>query len=244
MKLRNELNEAVWFIPFNEDPDIFLVNCLGIPQDNLHSVKVDLKRKQAKIVVEDRESAAMAVGSKGINIKLVSRITGLNIDIRTVGQDENSKKAEPAKSPEELLAQSVILEIPEIANGKITIVDMVREPGVQSKVVVKQTSGRGLATPTCIGQRKKHVNALIDKLKEDVWFVEFHEDPESYLLACLGVFQNRLLSININATLQTANILVNNQVTCARAIGENGINVKQATQLTGLRYIHIRTQEE
>ncbi|GAF99909.1 unnamed protein product, partial [marine sediment metagenome] len=75
-KVRAELNESVRFIPFSEDPDIFLVNCLGILQDNLHSVKIDLKKKQANIVVEDQESAAIAIGSKGINVKLASQITG------------------------------------------------------------------------------------------------------------------------------------------------------------------------
>lgn len=243
-KVRAELNESVWFIPFSENPEIFLVDCLGIPQDSIHSMKIDLKKKQANVVVKDRESAAIAIGSKGINIKLTSQITGLNIDILTASQAKDLKKVEPAKSPEELLQQAVIQQIPEIASGAITIVDMVREPGVQSKVVVKQTNGRGTAAPTCIGRKRQHIEALVNELSESVWFVEFHEDLEPRLLACLGVYPNRVLSVKINPTLRTAEILVKDNATCARAIGEDGINVKQTSQLTGLRYIHVRSQEE
>lgn len=243
-KLRAELNESVWFIPFSEDPEIFLVDCLGIPQDTIHSMKIDLKKKQASIVVKDRVSAAKAIGSKGINIKLVSQITGLNIDILTTDQAENLQKPQPAKSPEELLKQAVVHEIPEIAEGTITIVDTAREPGVQSKVVVKQTSGKETASQKCMGKKKHHVNALVKELGEYVWFVEFHKDPESYLVACLGVHPKKVLSTKINPSLQAAEILVKDNVTCARAVGEDGINVKQAAQLTGLRYIHIQSQEQ
>ncbi|GAH71242.1 unnamed protein product, partial [marine sediment metagenome] len=144
------------------------------------------KKKKVNIVVEDRESAAIAIGSKGINIKLVSQITGLDIDILTVGQAEDLKKIEPAKSPEELLKQAVIQQIPEVANGTITIVDMVREPGIRSKVIVKQASGQETAAPTCNGKKKHHVKALIKELGESVWFIEFHEDSESSLVACLA----------------------------------------------------------
>jgi transcription antitermination factor NusA-like protein len=243
-KVRAELKESVWFIPFSEDPKVFLVDCLSIPHDKVRSVEVDSRKKQTNIVVKDRESAAIAIGSKGINVRLTSQITGLYIQILTADQAEPSKKAHPAKTPEEILQQAVTKQIPEIASGAITIVDMVREPGVQSKVVVKQTSGRGTAAPTCIGRKRQHVEALVNELGESVWFVEFHEDIEPRLLACLGVYPNRVLSVKINLTLRTAEILLTDNITCAKAIGEDGINVKQAAQLTGIRYIHVQSQEQ
>lgn len=242
-KVRSDLNEAVWFLPFNENPEIFLVDCLGIPQVSVHSVKIDLKKKLGNIVVIDQESAARAVGSKGINVKLTSQITGLHIVILTRDQAESLEKPQPAKSPEELLEQAVTQEIAEVASGAITIVDMVRETGIQSKVVVKQASGQKTTVSKCIGKKKHHVNALVKELGESVWFVEFHEDSESFLIACLGIYPEKVLSVNINPSLRTADILVNDKVTCARAVGEEGINVKQAAQLTRLRYVRITSKE-
>ncbi len=242
-KVRTELNEFVRFIPFNENPQIFMIDCLGIPRDKVCSVNVDSKKKHAKVIVEDRESAAMAIGSKGINIRLVSKITGLDIDILTEGKDESLQKPEPAKTPEDLLQQAVIQQISEISNGSIIIKDMIREPGIQSKVVVQQSNGKTTTAITCMGTKKKNVDALVDKLGESVFFVEYHKDLKSYLIACLGIYPNRVLSLDINLNLRTADIIVNDKVTCARAIGEDGINVKQAAQLTGLRYIKILSQE-
>jgi transcription antitermination factor NusA-like protein len=243
-KVLDELGEFVRFIAFSDDPKIFLVECLNIPSDKVRSVEIDSNKKQAKVIVEDRESASIAIGSKGSNVRLVKKITGLDIQILNAGQAENLQKPEPAKSPEELLKQAVIQEIPEVANGTITIKDMVREPGIQSKVVVRQPGDPKTSAAICMGPNRQHVDALVKKLGERVFFIEFHEDMESYLVACLGIYPNRVLSINIKPTLKTADILVTKKDVCARAIGENGINVKQSAQLTGLRYIQIRSQEQ
>lgn len=242
-KVRAELNESVWFIAFSEDPEIFLIDCLGIPHEGVHSVQIDFQGKQADILVEDREIAAMAIGSKGVNVRLASQITGLHIQILTVDQAESLQSPQPAKSPEELLKQALVEEISEVASGDIAVVDMVREPGAQSKVVVRHTSDQERAVPICVGPNKVHIKALVDKLGESIWFVEFHEDPEAFLVACLGVYPDRVFSVNINPNLRIAKVLVTDSVTCARAIGENGTNAKQAAQLTGLRYISVQPQE-
>ena len=242
-KVRDELNESVWFIPFSEDPQKFYIDCLGIQYDSLKSINIDSKKKQVNIVVKDPQSAALAVGSKGINVRLAEQITGLHINILTADQKENSQKPQPAKSPEELLKQAIIQQIPEVANGAITIVDVVREPGIQSKVIVRPTSGQDKAMSTCVGENRKHVQKLIKELGESIWFIEYSQDPKSYLVGCLVINSNKVISVNINQSLRNAEILVTDKMTCAKAIGENGINVKQAMQLTGLRFIRIHSQE-
>lgn len=242
-KVRSELHESVWFIPFTEDPKVFLTNCLRIPHEEVHSVQIDIPNRQADVLVKGRETAAMAIGSKGTNVKLVSQITGLRIQILTVDQADSLQSPQPASSPEELLEQAIVEQIPEVARGTVAIVNIVRDPGTQSKVVVRHTSDQEKAVPICVGPNKLHVEALIEKLGESVWFVEFNKDPKAFLIACLGVYPDRVLTVNINHTLRTAEVLVTNDVTCARAVGEQGINVKQAAQLTGLQYISVQSQE-
>jgi len=242
-KVRSELHESVWFIPFTEDPKIFLIDCLRIPHKDVHSVKIDIQNRQADVLVKGHETAAMAIGSKGINVKLVSQITGLRINILTAEQPDSLKNPQPARSPEELLEQAISEQIPEVAKGTISIVNMVREPGIQSKVVVRHKSDQERAVPICNGPNKLNVEFLVKKLGESVWFVEFHKDPETFLIACLGVHPDKVSTVKINTSIQTAEVLVTNDVTCARAIGEQGINVKQAEQLTGLRYISVKLQE-
>jgi transcription antitermination factor NusA-like protein len=114
-KIRQELNESVWFVPFTDDPKVFLVDCLGLTHDKIHSLEIDSKNRQAKLIVDDWETAAMAIGSKGTNARLTREITGLHsIQILTMDQAQSSQKPEPGKSPEELLEQAILEEIPEV----------------------------------------------------------------------------------------------------------------------------------
>jgi len=233
------LGETVWFVEFHDNPETFLLSCLSIPQEKLVSLELKRNSGEAKVVVQDRETAAIAIGSKGVNSKLTGKITGLRIQILTAEQDLAKVKPQSALSPEEILREALIAEIPEFNDGVISIVDMVREPGVQSKVVVRHSNINDKAVSVCVGRNKQHIRTLVEKLGENIWFVERHEDPEVFLLGCLVISRNRVLSVKINDVVRTAQVFVTDTETCAIAIGEQGINARQAAQLTGLRYIKI-----
>lgn len=242
--ISEELQESVWLVPWTEDPEEFVIKLLGVPTEDVVSVDVRTSgRREAEVVVTDQRTAARAIGSQGTNVKLVQDITGLRISIVTEDEAEADESERKPLEPEAILREALVNEIPEIASGEIEIVDLVREPGGQSKVVVKRPDEED-PIPCCLGKRRAHVQHLMEELGESIWFVRWTEDSREFLANCLGVPMYKIESIEIIQQLKTAKVVVRDGGTAARAIGESGINVKLATHLTNLRRINISSSED
>ena len=79
----NELGgEKVDLIAYSEDPEEFIANALS-PAKNLNVSITDEKKKEALVIADD-ENLSLAIGKKGINIKLASRLTKYTINIKTL----------------------------------------------------------------------------------------------------------------------------------------------------------------
>jgi len=75
--------ERVDIIRHSEDPAMFVRNSLK-PAEVLE-VKLDEASRRAKVIVAD-DQLSLAIGSSGENVKLAAKLTGWQIDIRSVGQ--------------------------------------------------------------------------------------------------------------------------------------------------------------
>lgn len=79
----NELGgEKVDLIAYSEDPEEFIANALS-PAKNLNVSVTDEKKKEALVIADD-ENLSLAIGKKGINIKLASKLTKYTINIKTL----------------------------------------------------------------------------------------------------------------------------------------------------------------
>jgi transcription antitermination factor NusA-like protein len=240
----SELQESIWFVPWSENPEEFLLNCLGINRNNLYSIKIDYQQRVAEVIVSDNVSAAKAVGTKGTNVRLAEKITGLTIEVFKLGPDGEKTKSRLTSTPEDELLVIVNNHIPEIASGAIRVVDVARDVGIQSKVVIQNVSSTGDPLKICNGYDQRIVLGIKDELGEPVWFVKWDENPNKFLTNCLGIRWYELITATIDQALHTAQVVVKDDMTAARAIGENGINVKQARQLTHLRKIRILHEKQ
>lgn len=82
-RIISELNgEKIDVIPYENDPARFIENALS-PAKNLHVFITDEKKKLALVVV-DKENLALAIGKKGLNVRLASRLTHYKIDVQTI----------------------------------------------------------------------------------------------------------------------------------------------------------------
>ena len=80
-----ELNgEKIDLILYNDDPVEFIKNAMSPAKDVIVSIKDEMK-KEALVVVND-ENLALAIGKKGTNIKLASRLTKYKLDVKTMQQ--------------------------------------------------------------------------------------------------------------------------------------------------------------
>lgn len=84
-RIIDELNgEKIDIIEYSKDPATFIANALS-PAKNLHVFVTDEKKKEAMVVVDD-ENLSLAIGKKGLNVRLAARLTHYKLDIKTYEQ--------------------------------------------------------------------------------------------------------------------------------------------------------------
>lgn len=80
-----ELNgEKVDIVKYDSDPAVFIENALS-PAKELTVLITDPKKKEA-LVIADGDNFSLAIGKKGLNAKLATRLTKYKIDIKTTEQ--------------------------------------------------------------------------------------------------------------------------------------------------------------
>lgn len=82
-----ELNgEKIDIIEYSKDSQQFIKNALS-PAKDPHVFITDEKKNEALVVV-DKENFSLAIGKKGLNVKLASRLTHFKIDVKTYEQSK------------------------------------------------------------------------------------------------------------------------------------------------------------
>ena len=76
--------EKIDVIPYDKDPSQFIINALS-PAKDLQVFITDEKKKEALAVVND-DNLSLAIGKKGLNVRLASRLTHYKIDVKTYEQ--------------------------------------------------------------------------------------------------------------------------------------------------------------
>ena len=79
--------EKVDLVLYDENPETYIANALS-PAKNLNVSITDEKEKEA-LVIADNENLSLAIGKKGINIKLASKLTKYKINIKTIDDINN-----------------------------------------------------------------------------------------------------------------------------------------------------------
>ena len=84
-RIIEELNgEKIDIVKYESDEARFIENALS-PARNLHVFVTDEKKKEALVVVDD-DNLSLAIGKKGMNVKLAARLTHFKIDVETIEQ--------------------------------------------------------------------------------------------------------------------------------------------------------------
>ncbi len=125
--------ERVDIIRYSEDLATFLRNSLK-PAEVLE-VKLDKTLQKAKAIVAD-DQLSLAIGSRGENVKLAAKLTGWQIDIRSVGQIKEEAaflKDIPGIGEKivESLKQAGFLTVKDIVREGIE--DLLKVPGIGPK---------------------------------------------------------------------------------------------------------------
>ena len=132
-------------------------------------------------------------------------------------------------------------EIPEIADGVITVNALSREPGYRSKVAVSSIDSKVDCVGACVGVRGNRIKMVIDELAgERIDIVRYDEDPQVLIPNAL---QPAEVDEVILCQMMGRAIVLVGEDQLSLAIGKRGQNVRLASKLCAWD-IEIMTQPE
>jgi N utilization substance protein A len=133
------------------------------------------------------------------------------------------------------------LEVPEIADGIVTIKSVAREPGARSKIAVMSRDEKVDPVGACVGHRGSRVQAVVNELyDEKIDIVRWNQEIGAFIGEALS--PAKAVKVTVNEEQKSAFVIVpDNQLSLA--IGKAGQNVRLAARLTGWR-IDIRSEAQ
>lgn len=159
---------------------------------------------------------------KGDNVRaVVARVDNIN----------NNPRIYVSRTANEFLQRLIEAEVPEIADGLITVRRVARIPGERAKIAVESYDDRVDPVGACVGVRGSRIHGIVRELhNENIDVIAYTNN--------VGLFIQRALSpakvsnLNIDEEQRHANVYLK-QSEVSLAIGRGGMNIKLASMLTG-----------
>lgn len=125
--------EKIDIVRWNEDAETFIKNSLSPAE--LSEIKLSKTEKRAEILVND-DQLSLAIGKKGQNVRLASKLTGWQLDVRPLSQRIPLSALEGVgEKIEELLRGAGIQSIKDIL--KMNVDDLKKIEGIGEKTAEK-----------------------------------------------------------------------------------------------------------
>ncbi|MBX7057785.1 MAG: transcription termination factor NusA [Leptospirales bacterium] len=133
------------------------------------------------------------------------------------------------------------MEIPEIYDGVVEILSIARQPGYRSKVMVRSNRQDVDPVGACVGIKGVRIQSIVRELgNERIDIVNFSNDPEELIANALS--PARVSEVRADSRAREA-LVVTPDDSYSMAIGNNGANVRLASQLTEYR-LTVKSQTQ
>jgi N utilization substance protein A len=133
-------------------------------------------------------------------------------------------------------------EIPEIADGLITIKGIARIPGERAKVAVEAYDDRIDPVGACVGMKGFRIHGIVRELRnENIDVINYTNNTTLYIQRALS--PARINSITVREEERRAEVFLNPEEV-SLAIGKGGANIKLASMLTGYNIEVFRDIDE
>jgi len=157
----------------------------------------------------------------------------VKVYVRHIKDDFRGAVVQVSRTHANFVKMLLEMEVPELNNGDVSIVNIVREAGLRTKISVSTTVANLDPIGACIGNKGARVNAVINELNgEKIDIITYSENPADYIVAALSPAE--VSEITVDTAAGIANVLVpENKLSLA--IGKGGHNVRLAAKLTGYK---------
>jgi N utilization substance protein A len=128
------------------------------------------------------------------------------------------------------LIQLFKTEVPEIAEGIVTIMTVAREPGVRSKIAVSSNDSDIDPVGACVGMKGSRVQSVVQELRgEKIDIIPWHVDPAKFV--CNALSPAEISRVIIDEENRSMEVIVPDDH-LSISIGKRGQNVRLASKLT------------
>ena len=122
-------------------------------------------------------------------------------------------------------------EIPEIADGLITIQKVARIPGEKAKIAVDTYDDRIDPVGACVGVNGARIRSIVRELgNENIDVISYSSNTNLFISKALA--PAKITSITVNEETKRAEVLLASEEV-SKAIGKGGSNIRLASLLTG-----------
>jgi N utilization substance protein A len=202
----------------------------GVIQQNSNPrmVRVDIGKVEANLPPEEQVPGESYL--HGERIKCI---------VTAVRKGFKGPQVTISRSHPNLVRALFALEVPEIADGTVTINALAREAGHRTKIAVRSTVPGVNAKGACIGPLGQRVRQVMSELGgEKIDIVDFSDDPAEMIAHALSPARVESVLI-VDPVARAARVIVPDYQ-LSLAIGREGQNARLAARLTGWR-IDIRS---
>ena len=162
--------------------------------------------------------------------------------VKAVEMNNNQPRIILSRTANQFLERLFEQEVPEIADGLITIKKIARIPGERAKVAVESYDERIDPVGACVGMKGSRIYGIVKELRnENIDVVNYTTNTQ--LMSQRSLNPAKISSITIDEEKQTASVYLKpDQVSLA--IGKGGLNIRLSKMLTGYDIDVYREVEE
>lgn len=158
----------------------------------------------------------------------------LTVYLQEIREGQKGEEIVVSRASTGLLEGLFKREVPEIAQGSVTIKAVAREAGNRAKIAVFSEQPGIDPVGSCVGQKGVRVQAIIQEFNglEKIDIIQWQADPASYIVQALS--PAKTVRVELKEDEKTAYVYVPKS-DLSLAIGKDGQNVRLASKLTGYR---------
>lgn len=165
----------------------------------------------------------------------------IKVYVKKLRETNYGVQAIVSRSAPEFVKKLFEMEVPEIADGVVEIVNVVREVGYRTKIAIHSKDPNIDALGSCVGAKGVRVNSIVYELGgEKIDIIVWSSDPFEYIARALS--PAKVISVEIDEITKSSRVIVPDDK-LSLAIGKSGQNVRLAARLTGWK-IDVKSESK
>ena len=172
------------------------------------------------------------------NYKRGDRIRAYVLDVL---EESKGEQIILSRTHPQFLVELFKTEVPEVAEGIVTLRGAARAPGIRAKIAVSSIDSDVDPVGACVGMKGNRVQNIVQELRgEKIDIVQWNPDIARFV--CNALSPAEIARVIIDEDNQSMEVIVNDEY-LSIAIGKGGQNVSLACEITGW-HLEITSEEE